>query len=112
VLQQQTGKRTCTKLSPPVTLPFFPVRFALSVLLMYIAAVIYYLYVRIAFTLDMKDKWCVGRALGAALAQGSAQHGTARHSTAQHGTAQHMQQLLLWRVASVLDDVCNSSRAR
>lgn len=31
--------------------------FALSVLLLYIAAVIYYLYVRIAFTLNMKDKW-------------------------------------------------------
>lgn len=36
-----------------------PCRFALSILLLYIAAVIYYLYVRIAFTLDMKDKWCV-----------------------------------------------------
>jgi hypothetical protein len=34
-----------------------PCRFALSTLLLYIAAVIYYLYVRIAFTLDMKDKW-------------------------------------------------------
>lgn len=32
-------------------------RFALSILLLYVAAVIYYLYVRIAFTLDMKDKW-------------------------------------------------------
>lgn len=36
-------------------LPFY--RFALSILLLYVAAVIYYLYVRIAFTLDMKDKW-------------------------------------------------------
>lgn len=34
-------------------------RFALSILLLYVAAVIYYLYVRIAFTLDMKDRWWV-----------------------------------------------------
>jgi hypothetical protein len=32
-------------------------RFALSVLLLYVAAVVYYLYVRIAFTLDMRDRW-------------------------------------------------------
>lgn len=32
-------------------------RFAVSVFLLYVAAVIYYLYVRIALTLDMKDRW-------------------------------------------------------
>lgn len=33
--------------------------FAMTVALLYFAATIYYLYVRIAFTLDMKDKWWV-----------------------------------------------------
>eukprot|EP00879_Flechtneria_rotunda_P033702 GHRR01037389.1.p1 GENE.GHRR01037389.1~~GHRR01037389.1.p1 ORF type:complete len:177 (-),score=34.26 GHRR01037389.1:258-788(-) len=31
--------------------------FAIMVLLGYLSAMVYYLYVRIAFTLDMKDKW-------------------------------------------------------
>jgi hypothetical protein len=31
--------------------------FAVMAALLYAAATIYYLYVRIAFTLDMKDKW-------------------------------------------------------
>jgi hypothetical protein len=31
--------------------------FAVTIALLYAAATIYYLYVRIAFTLDMKDKW-------------------------------------------------------
>jgi hypothetical protein len=34
--------------------------FACCVFLGYLAAVAYYMYVRIAFTLDFKDKWCVG----------------------------------------------------
>jgi hypothetical protein len=31
--------------------------FAVTIALLYAAVTIYYLYVRIAFTLDMKDKW-------------------------------------------------------
>jgi hypothetical protein len=31
--------------------------FAVTIALLFAAATIYYLYVRIAFTLDMKDKW-------------------------------------------------------
>lgn len=55
---------TCTRgsccvanMATLLLLPPLFYRFALSILLLYVAAVIYYLYVRIAFTLDMKDKW-------------------------------------------------------